>query len=69
MAFRSTGMSVKMIQNYLELYKQGDETIPERYNLLVEQQRLTKQKLSDLTEQFEVINEKVRTYYDSINKN
>ncbi|OPH51860.1 hypothetical protein BC351_34155 [Paenibacillus ferrarius] len=68
LAFRSTGMSVKMIQSYLELYKQGDETIPERYNLLVEQQRLTKQQLSDLSQQLEVINEKVRTYYDSIKK-
>ena len=68
MAFRSSGMPVKMIQNYLELYKQGDETIPERYDLLVEQQHLTEQKLSDLTQQLEVINEKVRTYYDSIRK-
>lgn len=66
-AFRTAGMSVKMIHKYLELYKQGEKTIPERYKLLLEQQYLTQQKLENLKEQLEVINEKVKTYHDWMN--
>ncbi|MFD0589344.1 MerR family DNA-binding protein [Paenibacillus sp. GCM10027627] len=62
LAFRTAGMSIEMIRHYLDLYSKGEETIPARYQLLVEQQHLTKQKLDDLAQQLEVINEKVRSY-------
>lgn len=61
-AFRTAGMSIDMIRHYLDLYNQGEETIPARYQLLVKQQQLTRQKLDDLTRQLEVINEKVQSY-------
>lgn len=61
-AFRSAGMSIDMIRHYLELYDQGEDTIPARYQLLVEQQRLTRQKLDDLARQLEIIDEKVQSY-------
>lgn len=61
-AFRAAGMSIEMIRHYLELYKQGEETIPARHRLLVEQQALTRQKLEELAKQLDVINEKVRSY-------
>ncbi|MCR8645458.1 MerR family transcriptional regulator [Paenibacillus sp. N1-5-1-14] len=61
-AFRTAGMSIDMIRYYLDLYHQGEETIPARYQLLVEQQQLTQHKLDDLTHQLKVINEKVQSY-------
>ncbi|WMT40927.1 MerR family transcriptional regulator [Paenibacillus sp. D2_2] len=61
-AFRTAGMSIDMIRHYLDLYNQGEETIPARYQLLVQQQQLTMQKIDDLTHQLEVINEKVQSY-------
>ena len=50
-----------MIQKYLELYKQGENTIPERFELLVVSQKISQQKLKDLMEQVEIINDKVET--------
>ncbi|NOU98803.1 MerR family transcriptional regulator [Paenibacillus planticolens] len=61
-AFRTAGMSIDMIRHYLDLYNQGEETFPARYQLLVQQQQLTKQKLDDLSRQLEVINMKVQSY-------
>ncbi|QAY67571.1 MerR family transcriptional regulator [Paenibacillus protaetiae] len=61
-AFRTAGMPIDQIRRYLELYDQGEDTIPERYRLLVQQQELTRRKLDDLAHQLEIINEKVRSY-------
>jgi len=65
-AFRTAGMSIDMIRHYLDLYTQGEETIPARYQLLMKQQQLTRQKIDELTQQLNVINEKVQTYSDWI---
>ncbi|CAI6083141.1 MerR family transcriptional regulator [Cohnella sp. JJ-181] len=67
-AFRTAGMSVESIQNYLALYEKGDATIPERYELLVVQQQAVAEKLEELRKQMNVINEKVATYYDRIHR-
>jgi MerR family transcriptional regulator, aldehyde-responsive regulator len=61
-AFRTAGMSIDTIRHYLDLYNQGEETIPARYQLLVKQEQLTRQKLDDLTLQLEVINKKLQSY-------
>lgn len=61
-AFRAAGMSIEMIRHYLDLYNQGEETIPARHRLLAEQQELTRLRLEELTRQLEVISEKVRSY-------
>jgi len=61
-AFRTAGMSIESIRHYQKLYERGEETIDERYRLLVHQQQLTEQKLEELRQQMEVINEKVRSY-------
>ncbi|SET33699.1 MerR family transcriptional regulator [Paenibacillus sp. NFR01] len=68
-AFRTAGMSVELIKSYLELYEQGDATIPDRYGLLVEQRRLTAEKLEEMNKQMKVIDEKVDTYYDKMAQN
>lgn len=59
-------MSVELIKSYLELYEQGDATIPDRYGLLVEQRRLTAERLEEMNKQMKVIDEKVDTYYDKM---
>lgn len=37
--FKSTGMSIKDIRRFVELIKQGDETLQERYDMFAEQKK------------------------------
>lgn len=62
--FRNTGMPLERIQHYLDLVQQGDETIPERYQMMKVQQERTVQKLAALKNHLATINHKVAHYHD-----
>lgn len=45
---KNTGMPIKRIREYVELIKQGDSTLYDRYKLIQEQRRLVKLQIEQL---------------------
>lgn len=59
---RDAGVSIEMLADYVQLFKEGDVTIPARKQILEEQQLLIKKKLDEVTLLYERITEKVMHY-------
>ena len=56
---RSTGLSVKEVQRYIKLYQSGDETIPERYHIMLEQRKKVVAEIEQLKLRLAVIDKKI----------
>lgn len=61
---RQTGMPVDEIQHYFELVIAGSNTIPERYQIMLDQQKRTLNEIAELNHHLETINKKVAHYAD-----
>jgi len=59
---RATGMSVERIKHYLDLAQDGADTVPERYEMMKEQQAQTLQEIQNLQQHLATINFKVAHY-------
>ena len=63
---RSAGLPVKVMIDYLNLYKQGDSTIQERCNLLKEQRTKLLEQKKQIEETLEKLNYKIAKYEISV---
>lgn len=61
---RQTGMPVERIQHYLDLVQEGEQTVPERYDMMKAQQTRTLNEINDLQNHLKTINYKVDHYAD-----
>lgn len=59
---RATGMPLAKIKHYIELCLEGDQTVPERYRIMVEQQRETMAQAEKIQAHLRLINKKVNHY-------
>jgi DNA-binding transcriptional MerR regulator len=59
---RHAGLSIEVLIEYLRLFQLGDETVPARKELLIEQRKLLQQKISDMQETLEKLNFKIENY-------
>jgi len=59
---RATGMSIKDMQKYAELQRQGDETLPERVEMLKELRENVEARMSELNEHLKLIYYKIEIY-------
>ena len=59
---RNAGLPVKVMIDYLGLYKQGDSTIQERCNLLKEQREKLLEQRKQIEETLEKLNYKIAKY-------
>ena len=59
---RSAGLPVKVMIDYLNLYKQGDSTIQQRCNLLKEQREKLLEQKKQIEETLEKLNYKIARY-------
>ena len=59
---RNAGLPVKVMIDYLGLYKQGDSTIQERCNLLKEQREKLIEQRKQIEETLEKLNYKIARY-------
>ncbi|WP_416435240.1 MerR family transcriptional regulator [Lactococcus lactis] len=66
---KATGMSLAKIQDYSRLREQGDSTIIQRISLLVEQERILRQQITDLEGHLDFILQKKHHYYETLQKN
>ncbi|MGX6473071.1 MerR family transcriptional regulator [Pediococcus pentosaceus] len=56
---KKCGMSLKQIQHFINIYEQGDETIPERLAILQEQLAKTQTILIELTQSMDHLKDKI----------
>jgi DNA-binding transcriptional MerR regulator len=59
---RQAGLSIEVLIEYLRLFQLGDETIPARRELLVEQRRLLQKKMADMQTTMEKLDYKIENY-------
>ena len=56
---RNTELSVKEVRHYIELYQSGNETLPERYRIMIEQRKKVLVEMEQLKLYLAVIDKKV----------
>lgn len=59
---RATGMSIKAMQYYVELYRMGDSTLVERREILQAHQQVIQSQVDDLLDTMAFINMKIERY-------
>jgi DNA-binding transcriptional MerR regulator len=59
---RATGMSIKEMQTYAELQRQGDETLPQRVEMLKSLQAKVETHMNELNEHLKLICYKIEIY-------
>ena len=61
--FRSAGVQIEALVEYVELNQQGDETWDQRRALLVHQRELLQERIAEMRQSLEKLNHKI-AYYD-----
>lgn len=64
--FKNTGMSIKEIKYFIELVKQGDSSLQERYDLFLERKKTVEKQMKDLQKQLDLINYKCEYYQTAL---
>lgn len=65
---RRTGMSIQQMQRYTELQRQGDDTLPERLEMLKRHQQQVEAHIRQLRKHLKVIEYKVGFYQELLDK-
>ncbi len=60
--FKSTGMSIAEMQQFVEMVKKGDTSLQERYDLFLEREKIVQKELDELEKQMKVIQHKLWYY-------
>lgn len=59
---RNAGLEISVLKKYLDLYDEGDKTIDERKELLIEQRKHLKVKLDAMQQAYDRLNYKIDLY-------
>jgi DNA-binding transcriptional MerR regulator len=59
---RAAGMSIQQMQAYAELQRRGDETLPERVEMLKEVRCKVEARMDELNEHLKLLNYKIEMY-------
>ena len=59
---RAAGLEISFLKRYIKLLDEGDNTIKERKEILVEQRRILKEKLDAMQEAYDKLNMKIDLY-------
>lgn len=62
LTLKDTGLSLKEVKRYIELYQQGDSTLPERYRIMTTQKEKTLAELEALKLRLAVLDRKIEHY-------
>ncbi|TEB14661.1 HTH-type transcriptional regulator AdhR [Pelotomaculum sp. FP] len=65
---RSAGLMVEVLIEYVELFRQGEETIAARKNILIEQRNQLAAKMEDLKKTIDKLDYKIEVYENAILK-
>ena len=64
--FKSTGMSIVEMQQFIEMVKRGDHSLNERYQLFLDRKAAVQKQIDDLQKQMNVIEHKLWYYQTAI---
>ncbi|MGW0452479.1 MerR family transcriptional regulator [Gordonia sputi] len=59
---RLSGMAIRDLQHYVELVDEGDDTVPERLEMLLEHRDIIRRQISELTLSLAATEYKIATY-------
>ena len=59
---RAAGMSIEALIKYVELFKQGKETVTDRKKLLIEQKEKMQEKMNEIQKTLERLEYKIKIY-------
>lgn len=62
LTLKNTGLSLKDVKHYIELYQQGNSTLPERYEIMKKQKEKTLQEMEELKLRLAVLYRKIDHY-------
>lgn len=62
LTLKNTGLSMKDVKHYIELYGRGDSTLPERYEIMKKQKEKTIQEMEELKLRLAVLDRKIDHY-------
>ncbi len=65
---RSAGLPIEVLIEYVALFRQGDETMSARKELLIEQREILRQKIDEMRSTLERLDHKIELY-DSCENN
>jgi MerR family transcriptional regulator, aldehyde-responsive regulator len=65
---RSTGMSIVELRHYTDLCQQGDITVQERKQIILNQKQRLEEQLEQVKQHLELINKKINLYDEIISK-
>ena len=63
---RAAGLEISFLKRYLQLFDEGDKTVKERREILVEQRKILKEKLDAMQEAYDRLNYKIDLYDKNI---
>ena len=66
---RATGMSIKDMQRYAELQRQGDATLPQRLEMLKALRDQVEERISELNEHLKLVHYKINVYTEILEEN
>lgn len=64
---KNTGMQVKEIKHFIDLFMQGEETVPVRRKMMVDHSKAILKQIDDLKKNLNIVKLKI-AYYDSYNE-
>ncbi len=59
---KKTGMPIKEIRQYVDLYQQGDESLKQRYEMFLERKKLVEAQINELQETLKIVDFKCWYY-------
>ena len=65
---RATGMSIAYIKKYIDLCTKGNETVPERRKIILDQKKVIEEQLKKYTELLELVDMKLDYYDEKISR-
>ncbi len=65
---KDCGMSIKDIKYFVDLYLEGDSSLPRRYEIILKYKELAREQLTEATKRLAFMEEKVKRYHTIINQ-
>ncbi|MEG0367928.1 MAG: MerR family transcriptional regulator [Coprobacillus sp.] len=65
---RTAGLSIENIKLYVDLFNEGEHTIPDRKQILINQKHLLADKMSELQRVMDYLNNKIDNYEETLVK-
>lgn len=62
---RTTGLPIEGVKRYIDLCLQGESTVPERAEIIFQQEKALREQLRDLKKQMEILKYK-KAYYENL---